>query len=592
MCSQRTMIDVGRLIRWAFVVAALMLDGGAQAAIVKIPVNAQAPDYYAPDSRLPQRAANGAGLTPDNDGDGIEQHGVTPGGTMWLTNNTAASTDRWIRFDLNGLYLLDKMRVWNYNEPGGFLNRQVKTAVVEYSTDGLNWTALGGGPRTMATNATGLATYDDVEDVSFGGVPARFVRLGNPANPLVQINTSTGDHVGLSEVQFFGELRSVPGNPLAGVTATASTSYPGRGPEKVVNGVGLGADTDGDGIREHDNDANLGMWHSNNEVTPWIRFDAGQIVRLDQMRIWNYNEVVGNYINRGVKTATIKYAAEGQVANLNNPNDPGWTTLATSYPFTKGDRSAAYEGVDGVLFGSSGVLARHVLISVESNFGEPSYTGLSEVQLFGQVPLTGVTATASSQLAPPDNYVFNRPAANTVDGLGKTTTTPDGSPGSGVGMWLNAGNRFGSSLVNDTDPWIAFDLGREYALDGMVLYNYNEPGSFTNRGVQQAEVLVSLDNFVNDVHSLGVYTFAKAPGNATNPGQIVGMTGVIARYVKLDILSNHYGTQYHGVLNGLDNDFVGLNEVQFIGTPTPEPATLALAVLGLIGLLGVWKRKE
>lgn len=568
--------------------------GTAGAAVVQLSVNAQAPDYYLPDSRRPQNAANGAGLTPDNDSDGVEQHSNVPAGTMWLTNNTAPSTSRWIKFDLNGQYALDTMRVWNYNEVSPYVVRQVQTALVEYSNDGINWTALGGGPRTMATNATGTTSYDDVEDVAFGGVKARFVRLGNPANPLVQIATTTGDHVGLSEVQFFGTpVGPPPGAPLPGVTAAASSYWGGRTPTLAVNGAGLSPDSDGDGILEHGNNPNTGMWLANAETTPWFRVDAGDVVRLDQMRVWNYNEVGGAFSDRGVRTATIKYALEGQVADLNDRNDPGWTTLATDVPFTRGDVTTAYEAVDELRFGSSGALARYVLLDVQSNYGEPTYTGLSEVQLFGQGPIAGVTATASSQLAPPDNFSFNRQAGNTVDGLGKTTTTPDGNPGDVPGMWLSAGNLFPSSTTNDTNPEITFDLGHIFALDALTLYNYNESVSnLTNRGVHEAEILLSNDGFAGDVRSLGVYAFDIATGDASNPGQTLPLDGAIARYVKLDILSNWHGTQYHGTLNGIDNDFVGLNEVQFLGVAVPEPTGFVLAGLGLAGLALVRRRRK
>ncbi len=332
---------------------------------------------------------------------------------------------------------------------------------------------------------------------------------------------------------------------------------------------------------EHNNNPD-DMWLSNAEPKPWFRLDAGEVVRLDQLRIWNYNETGGTFWMRGVKTATIKYASEGQVANLNDRNDPGWTVLAANVPFTRADQTNAYETVDEFFFGTSGpAVGRYVLIDVQANYGD-NYTGLAEVQLFGLRPLSGVRAVASSQLAPPYNYSFNRPAANTVDGVGKTTTAPDGNPGSGSGMWLSAGIGFPSSNVSDTNPQITFDLGLPYALDALVLYNYNEPGAFTNRGVQQAEILISFDESFSDARSLGVFTFNKAPGNASNPGQTALLGGLVARYVRLDILSNYNGARYHDGVYGADYGFVGLNEVQFLGTLSiPEPGTMVLLGIGL-----------
>jgi hypothetical protein len=42
--------------------------------------------------------------------------------------------------NLNGLYSVEKMRVWNYNGPE--TGRQIKSAPIEYSTDGFNWTLV------------------------------------------------------------------------------------------------------------------------------------------------------------------------------------------------------------------------------------------------------------------------------------------------------------------------------------------------------------------------------------------------------------------------------------------------------------------
>ncbi|MEX0866198.1 MAG: hypothetical protein WD030_02500, partial [Pirellulales bacterium] len=242
-------------------------------------------------------------------------------------------------------------------------------------------------------------------------------------------------------------------------TATAAASSELGGFDRLaaytVNGSGLGADSDGDGIAGHGNAPNGTMWLSNNETTPWIRFDIQKDSFLDRTLIWNYNEV--NFSSRGMRTATIKFASDAAVAdglNLSDPNDPLWTTLATDVPFTRADQSAAYEAVDEFFFGNSSVLARHVLIQAQTNFGDPQYTGLSEAQFFGQAKIDVAGVTASSQLV---EFQFNRPAGNTIDGLGHSTTSPDGNPGQVEGMWLTA--------ANDPNPSITFDLGGPHRLD-------------------------------------------------------------------------------------------------------------------------------
>jgi hypothetical protein len=203
--------------------------------------------------------------------------------------------------------------------------------------------------------------------------------------------------------------------------------------------------------------------------------------------------------------------------------------------------------------------------------------------------ISGVSATASSEIRAP----FQRFAANTVDGVGQTTVTPDGVPGSGAGMWLSAGVGFPASTVNDPNPQITFDLGEVKNLDGMTIYNYNEAGQFTNRGIDQFELLLSNDNFVSDIRSLGTFDLDEAPGNATNPGQAF-LLDEIAQYVRFDIISNHNGIQFPNSSVTADFNFVGLNEVEFFGSTfqaVPEPASVsAWLLIGVVTMACGWRR--
>ena len=160
-----------------------------------------------------------------------------------------------------------------------------------------------------------------------------------------------------------------------------------------------------------------------------------------------------------------------------------------------------------------------------------------------------VSATATSELL----GGFSRLVANIVDGLEMDTTDPDGTPGNPTdgGSWLNNGT---FAAPNDLAPEVVFDLGAVEHIGDMVVWNYNEAASglFT-RGVDELEILVSDDNFVGDTRSLGMFNFAIGTGALGLPGQVFNLGGVQARYVKFDIASNHGG----------DNNFVGLNEVQF-----------------------------
>jgi len=98
------------------------------------------------------------------------------------------------------------------------------------------------------------------------------------------------------------------------------------------------------------------------------------------MRIWNYNE--NNFGPRGVRLATIKYAADGAVGNLSDPNDAGWQVFGQQLSLSRADMRGDFEGVDEFYLD---VDARHVLLVVEQTYGDANYVGLSEVQLF-QIP--------------------------------------------------------------------------------------------------------------------------------------------------------------------------------------------------------------
>ncbi|OHB69988.1 MAG: hypothetical protein A2V70_05760 [Planctomycetes bacterium RBG_13_63_9] len=192
------------------------------------------------------------------------------------------------------------------------------------------------------------------------------------------------------------------------------------------------------------------------------------------------------------------------------------------------------------------------------------------------LPIRGVVATASTELI----EGFNRIAANTTDGVGRTTIIPNGNAGQIDGMWLSNGT---FRQPNDTDPEITFDLGELFYVDEMVLYNYNEwhaSVDLLTRGVNEVDIYTSGDGVTFDW--LSTESFAKGTGDANNPGQSVLLGGLEARYIKLDILSNHGDT----------NQFAGLNEVDFYGRVVPEPSTLSLLFCATLGLLVLGARRR
>ncbi len=99
--------------------------------------------------------------------------------------------------------------------------------------------------------------------------------------------------------------------PITAITATASSAQPDMDAQDIVNGVGL---NDAD---EHSVEANQ-MWMTTGADKPdWVQFEFDQIYKLDEMWVWNHNQMIESLLGFGAKSVTIEYSADGQT----------WTTL-------------------------------------------------------------------------------------------------------------------------------------------------------------------------------------------------------------------------------------------------------------------------
>ncbi|NQV32526.1 MAG: discoidin domain-containing protein, partial [Phycisphaeraceae bacterium] len=135
----------------------------------------------------PEKTINGSGLEGDF-------HSTSPE-DMWFT--ATVDLDPWVQFEFDGIRQLDSMKVWNSNGAAEMaLGWGVMDVVVEYSVDGENWEVLAGA--TQFSRAPGLPTYDQYDEIAFGGVAAKAVRL-NIASNWGGILMSYS----LSEVQFY-----------------------------------------------------------------------------------------------------------------------------------------------------------------------------------------------------------------------------------------------------------------------------------------------------------------------------------------------------------------------------------------------------
>lgn len=182
--------------------------------------------------------------------------------------------------------------------------------------------------------------------------------------------------------------------------------------------------------------------------------------------------------------------------------------------------------------------------------------------------ITPTMATESGHWGP-------RVASHTIDGsgldlAGHHSVEPDGD------MWLVGCG----ACSNGNLGWIQWDLGQSRNLTGFHLWNYNEQTTYSLRGVQTADILISLNG--TDYTNLGSRTFVQASGAASYTGEDY-VLATTARYVKFNITSN---------FNAAETGFVGLSEIRFTDdSAVPEPASMGLLALGGAALLG-WRKSR
>ena len=120
---------------------------------------------------------------------------TTDTSTMWLSAADGPQPT-WIQYEFDGVYAVNEMWVWNYNERfEQVLGMGFKDVAVEYSQDGIEWMTLRDVEFAQGTSETDYG-YNTVVD--FGGVEAKYVRLTAQSNW-----GGMASQYGLSEVRFF-----------------------------------------------------------------------------------------------------------------------------------------------------------------------------------------------------------------------------------------------------------------------------------------------------------------------------------------------------------------------------------------------------
>jgi len=153
----------------------------------------------------PENTVNGSGLDANDLHSTVETN-------MWLSSTTGPQP-AWIEFQFNKVYKLHEMWVWNSNQSlEQVVGLGIKDVSIEYSTNGIDYTALG--TTHEFAQAPGTGGYAHNTTVDFGDVAAKFVRL--------TANSNWGDMLpqyGLSEVRFFYiPIHATEPSPESGAT--------------------------------------------------------------------------------------------------------------------------------------------------------------------------------------------------------------------------------------------------------------------------------------------------------------------------------------------------------------------------------------
>lgn len=156
--------------------------------------------------RIDDYIVNGSGLSGG-------QHVGAVEGNMWLSSANGfggIDPDPRVTFDLGGLYTIDQIQVWNYNEnPPNLTSRGVNAVTINYGATPALGSSVPGITNFAQANAQDTYTGEVFD--SFTPFVARYLEFDIDSN-----HGDTSGFFGLSEVQFEGSLIPEPTSALLG----------------------------------------------------------------------------------------------------------------------------------------------------------------------------------------------------------------------------------------------------------------------------------------------------------------------------------------------------------------------------------------
>jgi len=235
----------------------------------------------------------------------------------------------------------------------------------------LSWT-----PGVFAPSSSGHIVYfgdsfDDVNDATDGAaqdtnryVPDPALEFGKTYYWRVdEVNNAAPDTpVHRGEVWRF--TTEPYAYPLENISATASSSQAGMGPENAINGSGL------DSLDQHSTQA-TDMWMTTGAKPAWIQFEFDKVYKLYELWVWNSNQLVESFLGFGAKDVTLECSVDGQT----------WEPVEGVPPFSRATGMPTYAA--GTTVDLGGAMAKFVRLTIDSNWGSAApQTGLSEVRFF------------------------------------------------------------------------------------------------------------------------------------------------------------------------------------------------------------------
>ncbi|MFT6920103.1 MAG: hypothetical protein ACJA2G_002751 [Cognaticolwellia sp.] len=200
-----------------------------------------------------------------------------------------------------------------------------------------------------------------------------------------------------------------------------------------------------------------------------------------------------------------------------------------------------------------------------------AFTGL--VLTVSSLANAGLIYTASSILSAP-TPLAGYGASNTIDQSGLSTTYVSGVTDFDTFLGLTpthtrTGNPANFFASFDRNSSVDFDMGSILNLTRLVLWNY----PFSNSaGIDGFSIYSSATEDFLVTSFLGAFNALDDGNSSSNAAQVFDFSDTQSRYLRLIITSTY------------NEPRVGFSEIAFEASPVPEPSTLAILALGLIGL--------